>query len=142
MLSNGYIDTGTLNIHGSISISAGQLKRFKVVFYFFAIASTFWIVAVGAILFSVQALVDGRSRVTTIANGSVYMGLLATAIVLNMAIIFPGVIILQPIRLWRVARAERNAITPRQRFRGQSGFFYYLTNPPTLHALSVIPTSV
>ncbi|TFK77484.1 hypothetical protein BDN72DRAFT_46203 [Pluteus cervinus] len=108
---------GVLTVHGSSSISAGQLFTFKVIFYLFTFASGLWIVAVGAILFGLQSLIEGESRVETIANGSVYMGLLAMAIIINIAIIFPALIVLQPFRLWRVAKAERSAVTPRQRFR-------------------------
>lgn len=47
------------------------------------------------------------------------MSILALSIVVNVAIIFPALLLLQPFRLWRVIRTERQAVTPRQRFRGE-----------------------
>ncbi|KAL0068549.1 hypothetical protein AAF712_004264 [Marasmius tenuissimus] len=105
-------------IRASISVSAGQLHNFKVTFFFLAIASALWIVAVGALLFGIQAFSndkDGAAR--SVADGSVYMAAIAMAVVLQVAIIFPGLLILQPIKLWRVTRQEKYAVTPRQRFR-------------------------
>jgi len=52
------------------------------------------------------------------------MSILALALVLNVAIIFPACLLLQPFRLWRVLRAEKQAVTPRQRFRGICFVFF------------------
>lgn len=65
-----------------------------------------------------QALNTDSNTTTSVANGAVYMSILALALVLNVAIIFPACLVLQPLRLWRVIRAEKHAVTPRQRFRG------------------------
>ena len=41
------------------------------------------------------------------------------ALVVNVAIIVPGLLLLQPSRLRKILWHERRAITPRQRFRGK-----------------------
>lgn len=65
-----------------------------------------------------QALSTNSNPTTSVANGAVYISILALSLVLNVAIIFPACLVLQPFRLWRVIRAEKHAVTPRQRFRG------------------------
>lgn len=90
---------------------------------------TFWVITivgfifltvVGAILFAVHAIDLHDKRSATIANGSVYMSVLLLGFILNVAIIAPGLLLLQPVRLWKIQRAERHAITPRHRFRCES----------------------
>ncbi|KDR85603.1 hypothetical protein GALMADRAFT_53945 [Galerina marginata CBS 339.88] len=104
-------------VHGSVSISGNQLLIFKITFFVLTAVGTLWLVAIGAILFSMQALNTDASPTKSIANGSVYMSVLCLALVVNVAIIFPAFLLLQPLRLWRVIRAEKQALTPRQRFR-------------------------
>ncbi len=41
------------------------------------------------------------------------------AVLMTLAIIFPALLMLQPVRLWRVLKEEKAAVTPRQRFRGE-----------------------
>ena len=109
---------GVATIHGSVSISANQLLIFKVTFFVLTAAGALWLIAIGAILFSMQALSTNTNPTTSVANGAVYMSVLALSLVLNVAIIFPACLVLQPFRLWHVIRAEKHAVTPRQRFRG------------------------
>ncbi|KAF8899144.1 hypothetical protein BD779DRAFT_1487243 [Infundibulicybe gibba] len=111
-----------VNVHGSISISGGQLLVFKATFYILTSTAAIWLITAGALIFAIEVFSSSNTstpnnRTTTVANGSVYMSVLALAMVINAAIIFPGLLLLQPFRLWRVTRAERNAVTPRQRFR-------------------------
>ncbi|KAJ7777612.1 hypothetical protein DFH07DRAFT_731180 [Mycena maculata] len=107
------------HIRGSVSISGSQLFVFKVMFYILVAIGAIWLVTVGALIFSLQAFNSGSAsdRTGTIANGSIYMGILALSLIFTVAIIFPGLLLLQPVRLWRVLRAEKRAVTPRQRFR-------------------------
>lgn len=91
---------------------------FRITFWVLTAIGTLWIVAVGALLYSMNALSMGSEETQTIANGSIYMAVLAFALVINVAIIAPALLMLQPFRLWHVVRAEKQAITPRQRFRG------------------------
>jgi len=106
------------NIHGSVSVSGNQLLVFKITFFVLTAIGAVWLIAIGAILFAMQALNTNLDVTRSITNGSVYMAVLALAIVINIAIILPALLMLQPMRLWRVLRAEKQAITPRQRFRG------------------------
>lgn len=105
-----------VTVHGSISISANQLLIFKTTFYILTIASL-WLITVGALLHSMHAFSVQSGISKSIADGSIYMGVLALSIVVALTIISPGLLLLQPVRLWRVLQAERQALTPRQRFR-------------------------
>lgn len=104
-------------MRGSISISGGQLNEFKITFYFLAIVAALWLVTVGALLFALQAFSTSTGEATSVADGSIYLSALALTIIIQVAIIFPGLLLLQPYRLWRTVRTQRHAITPRQRFR-------------------------
>ncbi|KAK7058587.1 hypothetical protein VNI00_002223 [Paramarasmius palmivorus] len=106
-------------LRGSISVSGGRLQSFRATFYFLAVVCALWIIAVGALLFGIRAFSEDSesARPRSVANGSIYMSVLAMAVILQVAIIFPGLLILQPMTLWRVTRKEKYAITPRQRFR-------------------------
>ncbi|KAF8963914.1 hypothetical protein BDZ97DRAFT_1939372 [Flammula alnicola] len=104
-------------VHGSVSVSGNQLLIFKITFFVLTAAGALWLVVVGAILFSMEALSTNTSPTKSVVNGAVYMSILALALVINVAIIFPACLLLQPFRLWRVIRAEKQAVTPRQRFR-------------------------
>lgn len=91
---------------------------FKITFYILVSVAIIWILTIGALLFALRAFSDDLNKASTVAKGSVYMTVFALSIVLQIAIIFPGLLLLQPLRLWRVMRNERHAITPRQHFRG------------------------
>ncbi|KAF5323627.1 hypothetical protein D9611_005517 [Ephemerocybe angulata] len=112
-----FIIHGTAHIHGSASISGNQLQVFKITFWVLTAIGTIWLVAIGALLYSMNALNMGSEQTKTLANGSIYMAVLAFALIINVAIIAPALLMLQPFRLWHVVRAEKQAITPRQRFR-------------------------
>ncbi|KAF5352644.1 hypothetical protein D9756_005814 [Leucocoprinus leucothites] len=105
------------NIHGSISRSGNQLFVFRIVFYVLATVVAIWLIAIGGILFALQAFDVNSGQTRSITNGAVYMAVLAFTIVINVAIIVPGLLLLQPTRLWSVLKLERLAVTPRQRFR-------------------------
>ncbi|THV01445.1 hypothetical protein K435DRAFT_750308 [Dendrothele bispora CBS 962.96] len=102
---------------GSVSISGGQLLVYKTTFLFLTLVTAILIIVVGALLFSMQAFSTGSTPSRSVASGSIYMAALALTIIIQIAIIFPGVLLLQPLRLWHVLRAEKHAVTPRQRFR-------------------------
>ncbi|KAF8807999.1 hypothetical protein BYT27DRAFT_7190091 [Phlegmacium glaucopus] len=104
-------------IHGSVSISANQILTFKITFFVLTAVGTLWILAIGAILFAMQAINTNAGVTRTLANGAMYMSTFTLALVLNVAIIIPACLVLQPLQLWAVVRAEKHAITPRQHFR-------------------------
>ncbi|KAJ7160781.1 hypothetical protein C8R46DRAFT_1223124 [Mycena filopes] len=105
------------HIRGSVSVSGGQLFVFKAMFYILVGIGAIWLITVGALIYTLQAFNAGPGKTQTIANGSIYMAILALSLVFTVAIIFPGLLLLQPVRLWHVLRAEKHAVTPRQRFR-------------------------
>ncbi|KAF8079018.1 hypothetical protein FPV67DRAFT_1467201 [Lyophyllum atratum] len=112
-----YLVHWVANVHGSISISGGQLFVFRITFFILTSVAALWLITVGAILFSLRAFSSNSGTSQSVANGSIYMSILALSIILNVAIIFPALLLLQPFRLWHVLRDERQAVTPRQRFR-------------------------
>ncbi|KAJ6468959.1 hypothetical protein DFH09DRAFT_1344990 [Mycena vulgaris] len=106
------------HIRGSVSVSGGQLFVFQAMFYILVGIGAIWLVTVGALIYTLQAFNSSPdSRSETVANGSIYMSILALSLVITVAIVFPGLLLLQPVRLWHVLRAEKRAVTPRQRFR-------------------------
>ncbi|KAG6851331.1 hypothetical protein H0H93_005729 [Arthromyces matolae] len=130
-----YVVHWTADVYGSISISGGHLFIFKVTFAILALVATIWLTAVGALLYSFEAFNSHSGVAKSVANGSIYMGILALAIIFSIAIIFPGLLLLQPFRLWRVLRDERHAVTPRQRFRAVYPGTY---NPSIATATSIL----
>jgi hypothetical protein len=110
---------GAFRVRGNVSVSGGQLSVFKATFFVLAAVAAIWLVAVGALVFALQAFVSRGQETTSVANGSIYMSAFALTLIINVAIIFPALLLLQPLRLWRVMRSLRHAITPRQRFRGE-----------------------
>ncbi|KAF9011061.1 hypothetical protein BDQ17DRAFT_1345391 [Cyathus striatus] len=112
-----YIVNWAVNIYGSVSISGSQVLVFRIAFFILAAVGTIWLVAVGGLLFAMQAFNENSGVTRSITNGTIYMSMLLLAIIFNVAIIFPGILLLQPLQLWRVRKAEKAAVTPRQRFR-------------------------
>jgi len=110
--------TGVAKIHGSVSISANQILVFKITFFVLTAVGTLWILVIGAILSSMQAINTNAGVTRSLANGAMYMSTFILALVLNVAIIIPACLVLQPFQLWAVIRAQKYAITPRQHFRG------------------------
>jgi calcium permeable stress-gated cation channel len=104
---------------GHVSMSGTRLVTFKAIFFTLTIIAGIWLMAVGAVLFAVESFQSRRNVTKTIANGSIIMTAFALALISNVAIVSPGLLLLQPYRLWKVIRAEKSAITPRQRFRGE-----------------------
>jgi hypothetical protein len=78
-----------------------------------------WIVTAGSLIVGVKAFDDGNNASSSIASGSVTTAIFLLIILLNIAIIAPGLLLLQPIRLWKLWKAKKRARTPRQLFRGE-----------------------
>lgn len=81
-------------------------------------------IGLGAVLYSLEALDTGSQETTSVAEGAIYTAAFILILGLNMAFIAPGLLMLQPVRLWRVIRGQWKALTPRQHFRGE------FTGPP------------
>lgn len=109
-------DIGPFNT--SISLSASRAIVFKSTFYIFTLIAGVWLFAAGSLLFALHAFEVGLGETETIANGLIYMSPLALSLVLMVWFIYPALLLLQPMRLWRVTIMEKDAVTPRQRFRG------------------------
>ena len=92
-------------------------------FYIVVCVAVIGLVTAGAILYAFGALSEGKRRSETVADGSIYIAILAVAIVIVVAITSPALLMLQPLRLRQVLNAEKAAKTPRQRFRGMIGIF-------------------
>lgn len=99
------------------------------------VVAVMWLIAIGALLFGAQSFSANTSTSQTVANGSIYVSAFAMVLVLNVAVIFPALLMLQPVRLWRLTRAEKEALTPRQGFRGESAFVFLSSTPRLTHSL-------
>ncbi|EIW86933.1 hypothetical protein CONPUDRAFT_115821 [Coniophora puteana RWD-64-598 SS2] len=100
-----------------VSISAVQLLSLKIIYYLFFLVVAGVIVIGGAVLYSIEAISQHRGVTKSLADGSIYMAMFALAYILTASFTIPGLLLLRPVRLWKVLRAEKTAITPRQRFR-------------------------
>ncbi|TCD68080.1 hypothetical protein EIP91_011533 [Steccherinum ochraceum] len=107
----------TGQVGNSVSVSGSQLVIFKAVFYILTIAATIWLFTAGSVLFAMRGFNARVAEAASIANGTIYMSAFAMMLVMNVAFIFPALLMLQPFRLFKVTRAEKLAVTPRQRFR-------------------------
>lgn len=97
-----------------------RLTAFKGVFAVLVIICGVWLVALGGILFATDSFNGGQHRPAAVSEGMVYIAILLMLITINLAIIAPGLLMLQPVRLWKTWKAQKTAVTPRQRFRGMS----------------------
>ena len=112
--------TVSARLVGTISISAGQRIIIKAMFYLVVGVAVIGLVVAGALLYAFGALSFGTRVSKTVADGSIYIAILVLAILINIAIASPALLLLQPLHLRHVLRAEKTARTPRQRFRGMS----------------------
>ena len=106
-------------------LSGGVLHSKEETITFCSIFAGIWLFTIGAVLFAIGAFSFSERESETIANGAIYMSAFAFMLIISVAIVFPGLLLLQPYRLWRVVRDEREAITPRQRFRGETSCRIY-----------------
>jgi hypothetical protein len=102
---------------GSISVTVVRIKAFQAVFWVIVIVAGMWIVAAGSLIFGAHALDRQDGQTQSVATGSIATAVFLLFIVINVAIIVPGLLLLQPVRLWRLYRAKKKAVTPRQEFR-------------------------
>lgn len=69
------------------------------------------------------------------------MSAMALSIIVQVAIIIPGLLLLQPVRLWKLVREERQAVTPRQRFRGMAMAIHRCTWLTFVQLYTLVPTT-
>lgn len=104
---------------GTPSRTVAELNAFRASFLILVAICGFWIVSVGAVIFSIQAFDTGEQKSEMVANGTVYVAGFLLVLVVNAAIIAPALMLLRPLRLARTMSRERRARTPRQEFRGE-----------------------
>jgi calcium permeable stress-gated cation channel len=108
----------------TISISSGQRIVIKAMFYVVTFVAVIGLATAGALLYAFGALSQGTRMSETVADGYVYITVLVLAVIIVVLATSPALLVLQPLRLRRVLRAERVAKTPRQRFRGMIAFVF------------------
>ncbi|EED80495.1 predicted protein, partial [Postia placenta Mad-698-R] len=101
----------------SVSLSGSHMFTFKAMFYLMTLVGGVSLFTAGAVLFAMHSFSINVGDTASIADGIIYMSVFALLLLLCVAVVFPGLLLLQPIRLWHVLRAEKEAITSRQRFR-------------------------
>ena len=87
-------------------------------FFILSVIATVVLVIVGALIFAIQFFSSSRQAPAAVADGAIYLSALLLSILITVAIICPALLMLQPTRHWHILRAEKHAVTPRQRFRG------------------------
>ncbi|KAG2120632.1 uncharacterized protein F5147DRAFT_662683 [Suillus discolor] len=102
---------------GVVSVSGVRMLAVKLVFYTITVVVAAVTITAGALLFALEAFSHGVDIAKTVATGCVYMSVFAFVLIINVAVLFPGLMLLQPLRLWSVLHSEQDAVTPRQRFR-------------------------
>lgn len=95
-----------------------RLAEFKAIFAVIVIICGVWLVVLGGLLFATDAIANAQNRAAIVSEGTVYIAILLMLILFNLAVIAPGLLLLQPVRLWKTWRAQKKAISPRQQFRG------------------------
>ncbi|KAF8347052.1 hypothetical protein F5887DRAFT_1178097 [Amanita rubescens] len=125
------------NVYGYISISAGQFFVLKFTFLS-SIMTTIWLVVIGGLLYSLQAFSVNETDAMSVADGSISSSVLMLAIVTSFVVISPGLLLLQPKHALQTTHAQRDAVTPRQRFRA----LYPLTYEPSFSLGACIFASV
>ncbi|KAK2461512.1 hypothetical protein APHAL10511_005975 [Amanita phalloides] len=129
------------SIYGYISISAGQFFVLKFTLVS-SLMVTIWLVVIGALLYSLEAFSADITEALSVADGSISTSVLMLAIITSFVIISPGLLLLQPRHVLRTTRAQRDAITPRQKFRA----LYPLAYEPSfalgacIFALAIVST--
>lgn len=110
--------TDAAQLSGAVSNSQTRLTAFKATFVVLVVVSGVWMIGLASVLFGIEALDTGSQETTTIAEGAIYAAAFVLILGLNMAFIAPGLLMLQPVRLWKLIIARWKALTPRQHFRG------------------------
>ena len=87
---------GATGLCSTVSVSSGQLLVFKITFFILVAITTIWLITVGSLLFAVQAFSTDWSKSQMVTNNSIYMSTLALVIVLNVTMISPALLLLQP----------------------------------------------
>ncbi|KAF8527839.1 hypothetical protein BU17DRAFT_73534 [Hysterangium stoloniferum] len=107
----------TAKFSSSVSVSAARIKSFQAAFLLLVGVCCVWLIACGSVIFALEAFATSNSKAQIVADGAIYFAAFLLVMIINVAIIAPALILIQPLHLWRLIRRERMAVTPRQRFR-------------------------
>ncbi|KAK7680542.1 hypothetical protein QCA50_016323 [Cerrena zonata] len=84
----------TSQLSHSVSISGTQLETFQATFWILTIIALVWLFSIGAVLFTMGAFNTGVLQSATVANGAIYMSAFALMLIMNVAVIFPALLLL------------------------------------------------
>lgn len=103
-IDNLHVDIlpGVSTVRGSVSVSGGQLLLFKTTFFFITVVVGLLLITIGSLLFALETFSTGATPSKVVADGSIYMAVLAITIIMQVAIIFPGLLLLQPSRWYHI----------------------------------------
>ncbi|KAG2159608.1 uncharacterized protein EDB93DRAFT_1236924 [Suillus bovinus] len=121
-----------------VSVSGIRVLTVKLVFSTIVIVLAAFTITAGALLFALDAFSHGVDIAKTVATGYVYMSAFAFVLVINVAVVFPGLMLLQPFRAWSVLHSEQDAVTPRQRYRAVYPTTYDASYVASACALSMV----
>lgn len=116
-------------------MSQGKFATYKTVVSIFALSGGIWLVGVAAVIFATPAFSDSVPASKLVADGSIYMSVIALQIAM-VAMIAPPILAIRPLRLWQVLRHQRDAATPRQMFRA---IYPTAVTPSLVAAAAVLP---
>ncbi|GJJ09404.1 hypothetical protein Clacol_003626 [Clathrus columnatus] len=102
---------------GIVSASLAYVKGFKATFIFLNATYGFWLVACGSVIFSLESFAVGVHRTQAVADGILYFASFLIVLTFALAMIYPALWIIQPMRLAQFYRRKNFTLTPRQRFR-------------------------
>ncbi|KAH7100165.1 hypothetical protein BKA62DRAFT_801451 [Auriculariales sp. MPI-PUGE-AT-0066] len=123
---------------GTPSVTVAELNAFRASFFIMVAICGFWIVSVGAVIFSTSSLDEGRAETQTVSNGTIYVAGFLMVLLMNAAIIAPGLQLLRPFHLAKTLSRQRRAVTPRQRFRAMYPGHYNTTFATGCVVLAVV----
>ncbi|EJU01091.1 hypothetical protein DACRYDRAFT_108421 [Dacryopinax primogenitus] len=123
---------------GSPSSFGTQFITFRATFFILTIIAGIWLVTVSALLLGLEAFKLAWNQAGSVADGSIYIAVLALTIILNLACIAPALLLINIPRLWKVRRGERKAVTPRQRFRAMYPHFYNYAHATSFCVVGII----
>ncbi|BEI96214.1 hypothetical protein CcaverHIS631_0111630 [Cutaneotrichosporon cavernicola] len=98
------------------SYSDLRLLSVKGVTYLLLVVGTVWVIALGAILYGMDAYAENTHKASSVGDGIMFIAWQGVVLVIILSIILPGIAIIQPRRLINWVVKRRNVVTPRQLF--------------------------
>lgn len=117
-------------------MSEGKFATYKTVVNVFSVAGGIWLIAVSSVIFATPAFTENTPGTQLVADGSIYMTFIAFQVAL-ISLVVPPILAIRPLRLWRLLRQQRDAVTPRQMFRA---IYPTAVTPSLVAAGAILPT--